>query len=146
MPTSSLRQCKIPGQIHGSHPLYTGSYSDYAVRKLECSFTDFAQIVSHVDLIYVISPIYLNVAALSDPNSLILTLTSLLVCKLDHIQNPIFCTLVNSGFTYCFVDDIFIKKYNIPTTPTLPIELTDYLTISFLKQLPCPLFFHLTIK
>ena len=62
----------------------------------------------YIDLIYAMSPIYFNAAALSSPKLLILILTLLLVYKLDYIQNLIFYTLVNSSSAYCFVNTIFM--------------------------------------
>ena len=53
------------------------------------------------------SLIHLNVAALSDLNLLILTLTLFLVYKSDHIQNLIFHILANFSSTYYFVNTIF---------------------------------------
>jgi len=76
-----------------SYLLYTKSYPDYTGGKLECSSTDSAQIVGHIDLICITSLIHLNTVVLSDANSLILTLTSSLVCKLDYIQNLTFYIL-----------------------------------------------------
>ena len=64
--------------------------------------------MGHIDLICATSLICFNAAALFDPNLLILILTLLLVYKLDHIQNLIFYTLVNSSSTYCFVNTIFM--------------------------------------
>lgn len=107
-----------------------GNYSDYTVRKLEHSFTDSAQIISYIDLIYTTSPICFNATTISNLNSLILILTSFLVCKSDHIQNPTFCALVNSSFTYCFVNTIFTQKYNIPTISTLPVKLNLFNRLS----------------
>jgi len=77
--------------------------------------------VSHINPICVTkSPIYLNTAIISDPNLLILPLISLLICKSDHIQNLIFCVLIDSGPIYCIT---FILKYSIPTKLTLSVEL-----------------------
>ena len=67
--------------------------------------------------------IYLNATTLSDLNSLTLLLTSLLVCKSDHIQNIIFHALIDFRFTYYFIDSIFVLRHNILTKPILPIEL-----------------------
>ena len=74
--SSSLKQYKVPGQMHGSNPFYARGYSNYVVRKLECSFIDSVQIVSCIGLVYItLSLIYLNAAALSNLNLFILTLT-----------------------------------------------------------------------
>jgi len=90
--------------MYGNNLLCARSYPNYAVRKLECSFTESVQIVSYINLVYAtISLICLNAAVFSNLNLLILTLTLLLlVCKPNHIQNLTFYTPVDSGFTYCF--------------------------------------------
>lgn len=93
MHTLSLRKYKVLGQICRSHFLYTKSYPDYTDGKLEYGSINSAQIVGYIDLICIISLIYFNAAVLSDPNSLVLTLTSSLVYKLDYIQNLTFYIL-----------------------------------------------------
>ena len=55
-------------------------------------------------------------------SELILTFTSFLVYKLDHIQNLIFYVLANSSSTY-FIIITFAYEYSILTTPTLSVEL-----------------------
>lgn len=69
------------------------------------------------------NPIHLNITALSDPNLLILTLISPLVCRTGYNQNFLFYALVNSGSIYCFINTIFVYKHNILTIPTLPMKL-----------------------
>jgi len=69
---------------------YSGGTKDSALReplrKLEHGSQDSVQTGSHIELICVtISLIYLNVSALSDPNSLCIPLISSLVCALDHL-------------------------------------------------------------
>ena len=46
---------------------------------------------------------YLNTTTISNPNLLILPLISLLVYKLDYIQNPTFYILIDPGFIYYFI-------------------------------------------
>ena len=77
--------------------------------------------VNHVCVIK--SSIHLNATALYNPNLLTLSLISLLVCKTDHIQNPTFCTLINSRSTHYFIDTTFVLKYNISTKPTPLVKL-----------------------
>jgi len=56
------------------------------LRKLEHSFQDLAQTGSHVELIYTtMSLIHLNMSTLSNPNSLCISLVSLLVYALNHL-------------------------------------------------------------
>lgn len=114
--------------MHRSCSLYTGSYPNYVVGKLEYSSINSVQIVNYNDLICVKSLIYFNTTILSNPNSLILTFISLLVCKSDHIPNPTFYALVNLGFTYYFINTAFTQKYNIPTIPTgiIPVKLKNF--------------------
>ena len=66
---------------------------------------------------------YLNVSALSDPNSLCIPLVSSLVCAPDHLQPIPIWILVNSGSMHCFLDSAFACGHSLPTTPTLPVEL-----------------------
>ena len=54
---------------------------------------------------------------------LTLFLSSSLVCELDHIQQLLFYTLVDSGSTYCFADVSFVHIYNLPTSSIPSIEL-----------------------
>ena len=96
----------------------------YLVGKLEYSSTNSVQNVDCVNLIYITkSSIYLNATVLFNPNLLTLSLISLLVCKTNYIQNPIFYTLINSRSTYCSIDTTFALKYNIPTKPTPLVKL-----------------------
>ena len=66
---------------------------------------------------------HLNVSALSDPNSLCISLVSLLVCAPDYLQPISIQTLVDSGSTRCFLDSAFARGHSLPTTPTPPVEL-----------------------
>jgi len=82
--------------------------------------------------------IYLTTAALSNPNSLTLSLTLPLVWKSDYIQDLTFYALVDSESIYYFIDSIFVLKHNVFTKPTPPIELnylTDYQIIPLSKPL-----------
>ena len=58
-------------------------------------------------------------STLSDPNSLRISLTSLL------ISNSSLCisALIDSGSTHCFVDTSFVQYYKLPAYPIDPIEL-----------------------
>ena len=77
--------------------------------------------MGHINLICITkSLVHLNTAIISDPNSFILSLISLLICKSDHIQNPTFCALINFGSMYCIT---FILKYSISTKLTLSVKL-----------------------
>ena len=80
--------------------------------------------MDHVNLICANkSLICLNTTTLSDLNLLILSLTLLLVCKSNYIQNSTFHVLIDSKFIYCFIDTVFALKHNIFTKLTLSIEL-----------------------
>ena len=107
---------------------YSGKTRDSALweslEKLEHGFQDSAQTRSHIELICATtSPMYLNVSALSNLNSLCIPLVSPLVCAPDHLQPIPIWTLVDSGSTHCFSDSTFARGYSLPTTPTLPVEL-----------------------
>ena len=67
--------------------------------------------------------IHLNAIVLSNLNLLTLSLISPLVCRSDHIQNPIFCALIAPRFIHCFINSTFVLKYNILTKPTPPVKL-----------------------
>jgi len=69
------------------------------------------------------SPMHLNVSALSNPNSLCIPLVSSLVCALDHLQPIPIQMLVDSGSMHCFLDSAFARGHSLPTTPTPPVEL-----------------------
>ena len=63
--------------------------------------------------------VQLNVSALSDPNSLHVSLTSLLISNSSlHVS-----ALIDSGSTHCFVDTSFVQYYKLPAYLVDPIEL-----------------------
>jgi len=96
----------------------------YSVRKLKCGLTNFTQNMGHIDFIYANkSLICLNTTTFSDLNLLILSLTLLLVCKSDYIQNSTFHIIIDSKFIYCFIDTTFVLKYSILIKLTLSVEL-----------------------
>jgi len=60
----------------------------------------------------------LNASALSDPNSLVPSVS------IDTFPNiSPFSALVDSGSTHCFIDSCFVSRYDIPTYPVSPIQL-----------------------
>ena len=63
--------------------------------------------------------VQLNVSTLSNPNSLCISLASLL------ISNSSLCVsaLIDSGSTHCFVDTSFVQYYKLPAYPVDPIKL-----------------------
>ena len=69
------------------------------------------------------SPMYLNVSALFNPNSLCLSLFFLLVCVLDHIQYMPIQSLVDSGSTHCFINSTFMYRHSLPIFSTSFVEL-----------------------
>ena len=58
-------------------------------------------------------------SALSDPNSLRVSLTSPAISD----SAPTISTLIDSGSTHCFVDSSLVHKHNLPVTSIPPIEL-----------------------
>ena len=73
------------------------------------------------------SPIRLNVSALSDPHSLFISLTSPLILGQDHLNKIPFRALVDSGSTHCFVDSKFVDTHHLKTsaTPLVALRLFD---------------------
>jgi len=69
------------------------------------------------------SPIQLNVSALSDPHSLFVSLTSPLILGQDHYNKILFQALINSGSTHCFVDSKFVDTHHLKTSTTPPVAL-----------------------
>ena len=69
------------------------------------------------------SLIRLNVSTLSDPHSLFVSLTSLLILGQDHLNKIPFHTFVNSRSTHCFVDSKFVDTHHLKTSATLPVAL-----------------------
>jgi len=87
------------------------------------------------------SPIQLNASTLSDSHSLFVSLTSPLILGQDHLNKILFCALINSGSTHCFVDSKFVDTYHLKTsvTPPVALHLFDGLsnsTISKIANLP----------
>ena len=94
------------------------------LRKLERSSQDSIQTRSHIELVCATtSPIHLNASALSNPNSLCISLVSSLVCTLDHLQPIPIWTLVDSRSMYCFLDFAFACGHSLSTTSTPSVEL-----------------------
>ena len=69
------------------------------------------------------SPIQLNASALSDPHSLVVSLTSPLILGQDHLNKIPFWALVNSGSTHCFVDSKFVVTHYLKTSTTSLVTL-----------------------
>jgi len=87
------------------------------------------------------SPIQLNVSALSDPHSLFISLTSPLILGQDHLNKIPFQALVDSRSTHCFVDSKFVDTHYLKTstTPLVALCLFDgssNSTISKIANLP----------
>ena len=107
-----------------SYTFCSRNNTNYSVRKLKYGFIDSAQNIGYINLICaILSLICLNTTTLSSLNLLILPLTLSLVCKPDYIQNLIFHAYINFRSIHCFINTIFVLKYNIPTSPTSPVEL-----------------------
>ena len=72
----------------------------------------------------------LNTAALSDPNSLRLSVTII-----DHAI-PSFPTLVDSGSTHCFVDLLFSNMNNLShySVPPIVLHLFDGTTTTIITK------------
>ena len=64
------------------------------------------------------SPIQLNTSALSNPHSLFVSLTSLLILGQDHLNKIPFQALIDSRSTYCFVDSKFVDTHHLKISAT----------------------------
>ena len=87
------------------------------------------------------SPIQLNISALSNPYSLFVSLISFLILSQDHLNKIPFLALINSRSTYCFVDSKFVDAHYLKTstTPLVALHLFDSSfnsTISEIANLP----------
>ena len=73
---------------------------------------------------------WLNTAALSDPNSFLLSVTII-----DHAV-PSFPTLLDSGSTHCFVDLLFANTNNLShyTIPLIILHLFDATTTTIITK------------
>ena len=78
------------------------------------------------------SSIQLNISTLSNPHSLFVSLTSLLILGQDHLNKILFWALINSRSTYCFVDLKFMDTHHLKISATPPITL--YLFDSLLNN------------
>ena len=87
------------------------------------------------------SLIWLNASTLSNPYLLFVSLTSPLILGQDHLNKILFCTFIDSGSTYCFVDSKFVNNHHLKTSATLSValclfdDLSDS-TISEIANLP----------
>ena len=87
------------------------------------------------------SPIQLNVSALSNPHSLFVSLTSPLILGQDHLNKILFRALVDSRSTHCFVGSKFVDTHHLKTSTTPPVALclfdgSSNSTISEIANLP----------
>ena len=69
------------------------------------------------------SPIQLNVFALSNSHSLFISLTSPLILSQDHLNKILFHAHVNSKSTHCFVNSKFVDTHHLKTSATPPVAL-----------------------
>ena len=112
------------------------------LRKIESDLQNSTQTEGCIELPCVaMSLIQLNISTLSDPHSLFVSLTSLLILGQDHLNKILFRALIDSGSTYCFVDSEFVDTYHlkISVTPLVALYLFDSSsnsTISEIANLP----------
>ena len=69
-----------------------------------------------IDLTRIAKFVRLNTSALSDPDSLFVTLS-----LSPHSIST--CTLIDSGSSHCFIDSSFVADHNISTTSIPPLGL-----------------------
>ena len=67
--------------------------------------------------------VHLNASALSNLNSLRVSLTSSLVSNFVSNFVSVFSALIDSGSTHCFVDTEFVNFHDLPLISVSPIEL-----------------------
>ena len=99
--------------------------------KIESNSQNSTQTESHIELSCIaMSSIQLNVFALSNPHSLFVSLTSLLILGQDYLNKILFWALVNSRSTHCFVDSEFVNTHHLKTytTPQVALHLFDCLS------------------
>ena len=87
------------------------------------------------------SSIWLNVSTLSNPYSLFVSLTSLLILGQHHLNKILFQAFINSGSTHYFVDSKFVDTHHLKTSATPPVALclfdgSSNSTISEIANLP----------
>ncbi|KAG6329490.1 hypothetical protein ID866_9600 [Astraeus odoratus] len=104
-----------------------------------CAAKDPAQAGSCVESDCAVKEVQLNMSTLSNPNSLMLSV-SILPYNLSN-----FPALVDSGLTHCFVDKTIAYKNNISVYSILPIQLwlfdsTSNFVITQAAELP--IWFH----
>ena len=89
------------------------------LEKIESDPQNSTQTESYVELpCAATSPIQLNTSALSDPHSLFISLTSLLILSQDYFNKIPFWALINTRSTYCFVDSKFVDAHHLKTSTT----------------------------
>ena len=80
--------------------------------------------MNYIELTYrIISPIRLNAFALSNSDFLFLSLSLLLILGKNYLNKILFCTLVNTRFTYYFLDLKFVCTHNLKISSILLVEL-----------------------
>jgi hypothetical protein len=85
----------------------------------------------HVDPLCAVREVRLNASTLSDPNSLMPSVS------LDTYPNiPMFSALIDSGSSHCFIDSAFVAKHALPTysVPPLQLHLFDGTSNSVITQ------------
>ena len=83
------------------------------------------------------SPVRLNISALSNPYLLFVSLTSLLILSQDHLNKILFWALVNSRSTHCLVDSKFVDIHHLKTsaTPLVALHLFDSSSNSTISEI-----------
>ncbi|KIK15996.1 hypothetical protein PISMIDRAFT_16095 [Pisolithus microcarpus 441] len=100
-------------------------------KKLVHSSREPARPGGSVDPICASTDIRLNASALSDPNSLMPSV-SLPDLSVDNVS-----ALVDSGSSHCFIDPSVVSKYSVPTksvSPPIPLRLFDGSTNAVITQ------------
>jgi len=87
------------------------------------------------------SPIQLNTSTFSDPHSLFVFLTSLLILGQDHLNKILFQALIDSRSIHYFVNSEFVDTHHLKTSATPPVALrlfdgSSNSTISEIANLP----------
>jgi hypothetical protein len=114
------------GQNHGDE---VRAEAGYGCKKIISSPLTSTKTQGCIEPIRATEEAHLNASALSDTNSLFVSLTS------DFTPDP-YLALIDSGLMHCFIDPRFISTYKIRPydIPPIPLRLFDGMTNSIISQ------------
>ena len=127
---------------------YSSSCFWETLEKIESDLQGSTQTEGCIELPCVaMSSIWPNISALSDPHSLFVSLTSLLILDQDHLNKIPFQALVDSGSTHCFVDSKFVNTHYLKTstTPLVAFYLFDGSSNSIISEIVSQIRYSLVV-